>query len=64
MDNTQTHKDQAKLALGRYINKKWLADKESAEMVLGRLSTITNALIQEIPGAAEWIEARYKSRIS
>jgi hypothetical protein len=64
MDNTQRYKDQAKVTLNKYIHKKWVVDKESTEMVLGRLLTITSTLIQEMPGAAEWIESRYKSLIS
>jgi uncharacterized FlaG/YvyC family protein len=50
-------KDKAKLNIKHYVNLK--LQSESEHMVIGRLEAITRAIIEDIPGAAEWVNNRY-----
>jgi len=53
-------KDKAKINLKRYVDSK--LQTESGHMVIGRLEAITKAMIEDIPGVAEWLNNRYSEQ--
>jgi hypothetical protein len=60
MTDEQSEKDKAKLIIKHYVDSKMQI--ESGHMILGRLEAITKAMIEDIPGVAEWVNIRYGNR--